>query len=311
MTERRLVAIGVDSDPTFIHLAVEAKLAGTRLDLVDLREIAARGLWRFTVPEDGSSFVRGPSGEVRLGLATAVFVRPIDLSTTQTGYLQGRWRGLMEGLRAWTEATPALVINRPGGHEHNATKPFHEQWLAHQGFDVPASVTSSDREVLTEFVESGPAIVKTLSGVRATARRVDLNDLRDYGPEQGPIHVQRLVVGHDVRAHVVEDEVIAAMIESDVVDYRAGGRNRWSVYEPSDSLRAMLIRATRAMGLSLTGWDFKLDASGTMWCLEANAMPGFSTYDRTARGSISTAILRLMQSSLGAPLTAGDLHLVS
>ena len=304
MTDRRLVLIGVDSDPTFVHLAVEARLADLELDLIDLREIAQEGRWRFAVPEDGSSFVSGPSGDVELGMAAAVFARPIDLSSTQDGWRRRRWRGLMEGLRAWLETTPALVINRPHAHEHNGSKPYHEQWLASRGFDVPPAVTTSDRQVLDDFVSSGPAIMKTLSGVRATARVVTAEDLRDFHPEQGPVHVQRLVTGADVRAHVVGDVVIAAKIESDAVDYRMGGRNRWSTHELSDGIRAMVVSASRAMGLSLSGWDFKLDSEARLWCLEANPMPGYSSYDRHAEGAISRAIFGLMQNQADSSVTA-------
>jgi RimK-like ATP-grasp domain len=290
----RLVVIGLDSDPTLVHLAVEAKLAGIPLETIELREVVAEGTWRFAVPEDGSSFVGGPSGRVELGPATSVFARPIDLSSTQTGESHRRWRGLMEGLRAWLETTTALVINRPGGHEHNGSKPFHEQWLARQGFDVPPSITSSRREPLTDFAAAGPTIIKTCAGVRADARRVEADEFRQFEPEQGPVHLQRLVTGADVRAHVVGSEVLAVMIESDAIDYRTGSAARWSVYEPSDQLRAKMVRATRAMGLCLAGWDFKVDSGGRAWCLEANAMPGYSSYDRRLGGSISRAILNLM-----------------
>lgn len=298
-----MVAIGLDSDPTLVHLAVEAQILGTPLETIELREIAAGGTWRFTVPEDGSSFVSGPSGHVDLGSAAAVFVRPIDLSSTQSGERHRRWRGLMEGLRVWQETTPAMVINRPGGHEHNATKPFHEHWLARHGFDVPPAVTSSQRDVLERFAAQGPTIVKTLSGIRANARRVEPGDFSTFEPEQGPVHLQRLVSGADVRAHVVGDEVMAVMIESDAVDYRTGSETRWSVYEPSDQLRVNMVNATRAMGLLLAGWDFKVDADGRAWCLEANAMPGYSSYDRRLGGSISRAILRLMDSRVDPSAT--------
>jgi len=57
------------------------------------------------------------------------------------------------------------------------------------------------------------------------------------------------------------------------------------------------------MGLLLAGWDFKVDSDGRAWCLEANAMPGYSSYDRRLGGSISNEILRLMGSSVEAPAT--------
>ena len=194
-----------------------------------------------------------------------------------------------------------MVINRPGGHEHNGSKPFHEQWLARQGFDVPPSITSSRREPLTDFAAAGPTIIKTCAGVRADARRVEADEFRQFEPEQGPVHLQRLVTGADVRAHVVGSEVMAVMIESDAIDYRTGSAARWSVYEPSDQLHAKMVRATRGDGPAVwPGGTSRSIPTGRAWCLEANAMPGYSSYDRRLGGSISKEILRLMGSPVDA-----------
>ena len=94
------------------------------------------------------------------------------------------------------------------------------------------------------------------------------------------------------------------MIESDAVDYRTG------LGDAVERLRAVRSaprqdgqRQAKAMGLLLAGWDFKLDADGRAWCLEANAMPGYSSYDRRLGGSISKEVLRLMGSPIDTPAT--------
>jgi D-alanine-D-alanine ligase-like ATP-grasp enzyme len=54
------------------------------------------------------------------------------------------------------------------------------------------------------------------------------------------------------------------------------------------------VRASNAMGMAFTGWDFKIDAAGQYWCLEVNPMPGYGCYDRRCDGAISTELLRYL-----------------
>ena len=71
-------------------------------------------------------------------------------------------------------------------------------------------VTGGRRDVLEGFAAEGPTIVKTCSGIRGRRpARSNLGISGSVEPEQGPVHLQRLVSGADVRAHVVDDEVMA------------------------------------------------------------------------------------------------------
>jgi hypothetical protein len=105
------------------------------------------------------------------------------------------------------------------------------------------------------------------------------------------VHLQRLVVGDDVRAHVIGNRVISVRISSDHVDYRRDRATRHRPWELADELSARLVNATGAQGLVFAGWDLKLDGDGRLWCLEANPMPGYKMYDRWLGGVISDALL--------------------
>ena len=82
-----------------------------------------------------------------------------------------------------------------------------------------ASVTTSDLTVMREFAADGPVILKALCGTRANASLVTDADLAGYEPSQGPVHLQRLAKGIDVRAHVIGSRVVAVSVVSDAVDY--------------------------------------------------------------------------------------------
>jgi glutathione synthase/RimK-type ligase-like ATP-grasp enzyme len=168
---------------------------------------------------------------------------------------------------------------------------LHEATLRNLGFRVPESITSSDPDKLRAFVSEGPTISKALCGARADAVMVTDEDLAQFDPQSGPVHMQRCVPGDDARIHVVGREVIAQRVGADSVDYRrAGAISRMTVFDPPEPLRDRLIDATAALGLAFAGWDFKIDSSENYWCLEANPMPGYGPYDAYCDGAISGAV---------------------
>lgn len=196
MTEP-ILAIGLDSDKTFVHFLEQSAQLGVPVRPISLREIVAEGSWRISVPDDGASYVAWATDRLSLTPTTRIFSRLTDLSPMESDCGRiGRWRGLLAGLRAWLDWTPAPVVNRPTAHQHNWAKGFHELWLRARDFEVPASLTSSDGAELAHFAAAGPTIAKSTAGVRAHARQVVSADFVGFDPERGPVHLQRLIRGH-------------------------------------------------------------------------------------------------------------------
>jgi len=290
-----LTAVGLDSDPTLAHFVRQADAAGASLELLNLRAAVA-GEWRIALGSGEPAEFTFAGRSLRLQPGDAIYCRLIDLSpTTGDHRVRRRWRGLMSGLAAWLEQNEGIVVNRPGHAADNGAKPLHEAWLRGQGFDVPATLTSSLGPRLAAFCAEGPTVAKSVSGVRADSRTVTAEDFRDFTPERGPVHLQRRIVGHDVRVHVVGDEVFGERIDSDAVDYRTA-RARFSRFEPPAGLAERMIAATRDAGLEFAGWDFKVDDEGRFWCLEANPMPGYDSYDTRADGAISRSLVARLTS---------------
>jgi glutathione synthase/RimK-type ligase-like ATP-grasp enzyme len=293
----RVAAIGIDTDPTIVHFLAECRLAGFAVEAVNLREVVAEGGWDIAVPDDGTSRIwPSPDGPVTcLSEMDAVYLRPILLGSRATDpETAGRWSNVGAALAAWSAVAPCTVVNRPHDRDRNSVKPAHEALLAGYGFAVAPSVTSCDADVLREFVSDGRAVVKACSGVRGHTRELHVDDLDEYTPAEGPIHLQRLVEGDDVRAHVVGDEVIAVRIESESINYRSGSGARYARWTPPPDLAEALVAASADLELAFTGWDLKLDADGRAWMLEVNPMPGYSHYDTYADADISRALMRLL-----------------
>ncbi|HWA42520.1 MAG TPA: hypothetical protein VHA10_04865 [Hypericibacter adhaerens] len=290
-----LTAIGIDSDPTLVHFVETAAGMGADLKLLNLRA-AVEGSWR--LPLGSGEPARFAFGGESLALAPgdAVYCRLIDLSPVlEERDARRRWRSLVGGLAAWLEQSEGVVINRPGHAADNGSKPLHEAWLRRQGFDVPASLTSSSAERLSVFAGQGPTIAKSVQGIRADTRAVAPEDFTGFVAARGPVHLQRRILGRDLRIHVVGADVHGEMIESDAVDYRTEVARFREFPVPADLARR-LARATEAAGLVFAGWDFKLDDKGRFWCLEANPMPGYDGYDTRANGAISRSLVERLRS---------------
>lgn len=290
-----IVAIGLDVDDTFAWFVHRALEADAKLRCINLR-VAVGGAWRFDLPPGGPARIEHAGAVLTLEPDDAYYCRLIDLSAVETDQaIVRRWHALMSSLRAWLDADPGRVANRLSRGAHNGSKPLHEALLRDLGLRVPDSVTSSDADVLRAFVREGPAISKTVCGVRAEAVVVAEDAFADFDPASGPVHLQRFVAGDDVRIHVAGERIVAQVAQAGAIDYRrAGAIAGMKVFEPPAPLRQLMVAATSRLGLAFAGWDFKIDADGAYWCLEANPMPGYSPYDGRCDGAISYALRRYL-----------------
>jgi hypothetical protein len=283
---------GSKADPVMVHFASRCVRRDVAFAVMDLVDLAARGDWSLSVPPRVGDVVGGAE-VVRPGELTGIYVRPIYLGRTPGE--AARWRGLLDGFTGWLDETTLPVVNRPHHNQLNSYKPAHYAWLSANGLLVPPSLMSTDLGRLKDFVSGGRTVVKPVCGTRAITREIDVADLDRVPRHDGPVLVQRLVPGDDVRAHVVGAEVVACRFTSSAIDYRSDRRaRRIRVDVPSD-LATLLVEKTAAQGLVFAGWDFKVDADGTYWCLECNPMPGYSFYDRVCDGAVSDALIRYLE----------------
>jgi glutathione synthase/RimK-type ligase-like ATP-grasp enzyme len=288
---------GPNNDTTTRYFVREATKIGAEVQWVDLSRVA-KSRWRVEV--GGVAELHDGGRWIVVSEADSVYPRlvlPSDGEDLEE--VDRASRRLLAALAAWLELSCGRIVNRPGHALDNGSKPLHEAWLGRSGFLVPESLTSSDPHRLRSFAECQPVVVKTISGIRADCRRVDANELKDFHPEQGPIHLQHAVDGLDIRAHVVGKRVIAVGIKSRAVDYRiANDADYFSVELPADLARRV-VEATFEMGLIFAGWDFKVsDADGRFYTLEVNPMPGYHPYDLAVERRITRALIEYLEGDL-------------
>jgi glutathione synthase/RimK-type ligase-like ATP-grasp enzyme len=114
-----------------------------------------------------------------------------------------------------------------------------------------------------------------------------------------PCLIQKLIIGDDVRIHVIDRACFAILIQSDAADYRYA---RGSVdFTPTDvpaNIAKKCLRVTAALGLRFAGIDMKIcETTGRWYCLEVNPMPGYSGYDLRMSGIISEALIEALESA--------------
>ena len=288
----KIAVIGLRSDPVIVNFAARATLRGHEPYIMDLRRVAEEGEWRLHAPARVGDWIALGDEKFPLAAMDGIYIRMINLSTPRTPEAH-RWNALFGALRVHLLSTQAKVINPPIADTQNSAKPLHEAWLASKGMNIPATVTSADPDVLADFCKSGRAIAKPISGVRAHAREVTAEDFLGK-TFRGPVHLQRMIKGNDVRAHVVGQEVFSCAFASQQADYRRDRKRTEWITELEPQLAQRIVELTAAQGLIFAGWDFKVDQNGDFWCLEANPMPGYAFYDRIMDGAITDGLLRYL-----------------
>ncbi|MGX9567831.1 hypothetical protein [Pseudomonas sp. CFBP 5748] len=294
------VLVGYGREGTFAHLVKLQLDSGMACRILDLHRVehcdklllkhACDG---FRVEVDGEVFHFGHGAVFYRG-----FFRPSN--DPARSKLLAQFIGELEtGLQMLPAA--CLVMNRPEAGIGNASKARHVAELAACGFRVPSTLVSNQaKAVRSRVAPNADWVNKGCSGIRTIAvavggPEVSRLDLLDRCPTLFQQHVR----GHDVRAHMVGASCVALKIESDRVDYRYAKRQGGNIQvQPIDIPVAERFRAIEYMhrvGLEFAGFDFKVDASGTWWLLEANPMPGFEFFDQFANDRIGLEVLRSLQ----------------
>jgi glutathione synthase/RimK-type ligase-like ATP-grasp enzyme len=174
------------------------------------------------------------------------------------------------------------------------------------GFRVPDTLLTNDIERVRAFAaRHGRVVYKAAGAVRTITGLLDLADTRRAERlRTGPVYFQRYIAGTNVRVHVVAEQIFAAEITSEAVDYRRHVQAMAPVALPGWVADACLA-VTRAFELLLAGIDLIRTPEGEWYFLEANTSPGFTFFPE--RELVAAAIARLLVSPPGSLVAGGSL----
>jgi len=182
----------------------------------------------------------------------------------------------------------------------NSSKPYQAQLIAQHGFAIPETLITNDPALVREFCARHQQVIyKSISGLRSIVQEVAPIDLERLEHIRWcPTQFQAFVAGTNVRVHVVEREVFATKILTEVTDYRyatrQGGEAELSAVELSDDLAERCIRLAQALELPFAGIDLKITPDDEVFCFEVNPSPGFSYFENNTGQPIALSVARYL-----------------
>ena len=286
---------------------------GHEIALVDQRMVLETAIELFAGTSlTGTIMIQNRS--IDLARVTAFYIR--SYCSTDLPLIQRAGQGSLEWqhainvddvLLSWAELTPATVVNRPSAMASNNSKPYQASFIQSVGFEVPATLITTDPEAVADFHHQyGEVIYKSISGVRSIVSRLtDAHAQRIADITWCPTQFQEYVPGTDYRVHVIGDEIFACAITSPSDDYRyataQGATTEIHSCELPIDIENRCVALARALRMSVVGVDLRARADGRWYCFEVNPSPAFTYYQQATGQPMARAVARL----LGAGSTEG------
>jgi len=186
------------------------------------------------------------------------------------------------------------------------------QIMQKNGLAIPRSAFSSSpthNQQLIQTVDGTPLIIKLISGTQGQgviltdSRRSTESVIEAFQTSKTPILIQKFIResnGRDIRAFVIDDQVIAAMERIAAEgEFRANVHKGASVRRVvlSEEERLLAIQAAKSFGLHVAGVDIIHSNDGPM-VLEVNSSPGLRGIEETTDKDIAKAMIKAIEKRL-------------
>lgn len=208
----------------------------------------------------------------------------------------------MSGYRALyllAECVDCLVVNKPSVCRSNASKAKQLTEIKKAGFEVPATIVTSDPNELKLFKKKclSGLICKSVSGWRTATFKVTEDEKREALLIYCPTLFQEYIDGDDIRVHIVGSEVFATLVKSTSTDYRLSSNKDdvlLEAFELEEPVKRKCLALANRLGAKIAGIDLRLSSSGIYYCLELNYAPGFIFYQSATNQRIGQELVSLL-----------------
>lgn len=293
---------GLPTDSPIAAVTRALDESGQKFLVLDQRELLETEM-KLLVAGKVSGILRHGGKEVDLESVRGVYLRPYEPSRLHICAREeerARVAALNETLLAWSEVTPARVLNRPSTMASNHSKPYQSSLIHAQGFDIPRTLLTTDPDALEAFWKlHRDVIYKSMSGVRSIVSRLTPKHRERFANLSScPTQFQEWVEGVDIRVHVVGDDVFASRVESMATDFRYPQTEeeepKIEAYDLPSALAQRCRRLAASLSLGLAGIDLRLTGDGRWFCFEVNPSPGFTYYEQATGQPIARSIACLL-----------------
>ena len=188
-----------------------------------------------------------------------------------------------------------LVVNAPEAQSLHALKPWEVACYHADGIPVPQTMATSDPVALAGFRSSDYGLViKAMAGGYSHTERFEPPSSSEDARRllnQGPVLVQQLIEGDNIRAFVVAGEMIGAAsfitLDGTEIDSRRGKARINRVELPEEVSRIAVAVAGR-WKMSFAAVDFmREEGSGRFVVLECNSAPFFVAFEASSGVEVS------------------------
>lgn len=201
------------------------------------------------------------------------------------------------------EAAGAAVINPVDTLACHFLKPDTLARWRSAGLPVPDTLVTNDPTAVTEFARRHREIIyKPLAG-GAEATALEAGDLlpdRLVALRIAPVLFQERTRGADIRAYVLDHQVVAAgELSTEATDFRTT-RQAFRSTTLADDEAATAIAAAEVLALRFAGIDLKRPASGAAVLLDANPSPMFARFEDATGLSVAPSLALALATERGA-----------
>ena len=295
---------GLETDSPLADVRKQLGLLNVPTVFIDQRRVLETQV-EITVGETVDGVVRMGGESIDLGEVGAVYLRPYKSSRLAQIAAAGpesavrRHAAVVDDiLLAWSEVTPAFVVNRCSAMAANGSKPYQMEQIRTLGWSVPETLVTTDAdEARTFWNRHGEVIYKSVSSVRSRVARLQAEHTERFCDLAScPTQLQQFIAGDDYRVHVVGEQVFASEIKSAADDYRFAAEEvpeiRPCLLPPELEDKCRILAA--AMELPFAGIDLRRNAQGEWFCFEVNPSPAFSYYEEATGQPIGHAVAQLL-----------------
>jgi hypothetical protein len=305
-----ILIVSADHDTHALVVADELRRRGLPVTIGDVSEFSSGATIQLTTQgQDVGRWIRADGSIIDLSTVTCVWCRRIFPPDYDAGLMDVADRLFVQ--RQWTEALwgallslDAVLVSDPF-RQKAASKPYQLALARRFGLKIPETLVTNDRRCLTEFLNrhNGQVIHKTL----AVSDEQFLYTKKWEADDESaltelilaPMIFQSVVSGNvEVRVTIVGERMFAAeFAPTGHVDGRLDNNAVYRAHQLPAYLQHRLLRLMRALGLSYSTVDLRIDDRGDYIFLDLNPQGQYLFVEIRTGQPITSALADLLQDS--------------
>lgn len=270
---------------------------------LDTSEFPSRLKMQWNFPKD-DSLLRLPEGEViyfadihsiywrnynSIAVDRSVFFDPMQLHIAENDA-----RSLMEG---WLQALPCKWVNGWQGFALHQVKPAALARVQALGLKVPETMLTNDADGVIDFFAKHPSVIfKPIQGGAHTLRLTEefLTPENLANLSLAPLTLQQEIKGTNIRVFIIGEQHFACEVASSQVDFRDDEAPVIKKIDLPAEVISQSHAAARALHLVWAGIDYRRDADGNYYFLEANPSPMFYGFEQASGLPLTETLCRYL-----------------